>query len=375
VSTLTDTLVEIFAPDREKGAPLVTRGDSYDLNGMRILLAEDNKINQQIAVELLEIVGASVEVVNNGREAIEKLAVQGGDSSFDVVLMDLQMPEMDGYQAAAQIRAIPRLAELPIIALTAHALSEERERCLAAGMRAHISKPIDPDALYRTLLQYCPPNKGGFSSSQDREITRRVDPLYDISGVDTVDGLRRVAGNARLYRSLLAQFADQRAAVVAEMQTALDLADYATAERLAHTVKGSAGNLGVRSLSEMADELERAVRSRDRNAVAVQNGRVNTEWTRVSEAVRNRLTADAGTTPPSTIIPIDGVPLLIRLKQLLTDNDGQSLDYFLEIRGRLERTFSTSDLHALQDLVAKYDFVAALNFLEALSHRHNFVLR
>jgi two-component system, sensor histidine kinase and response regulator len=109
VSTLTDTLVEIFAPDREKGAPLVTRGDSYDLNGMRILLAEDNKINQQIAVELLEIVGASVEVVNNGREAIEKLAVQGGDSSFDVVLMDLQMPEMDGYQAAAQIRAIPPL--------------------------------------------------------------------------------------------------------------------------------------------------------------------------------------------------------------------------------------------------------------------------
>ena len=139
VSTLTDTLVEIFAPDREKGAPLVTQGDSYDLNGMRILLAEDNKINQQIAAELLESVGASVEIANNGREAIEKLVPQGSESSFDVVLMDLQMPEMDGYQAAAQIRAIPRLAELPIIALTAHALSEERERCLAAGMRAHIS--------------------------------------------------------------------------------------------------------------------------------------------------------------------------------------------------------------------------------------------
>ena len=201
---------------------------------MRILLAEDNKINQQIAAELLESVGASVEIANNGREAIEKLMPQGSESPFDVVLMDLQMPEMDGYQAAAQIRATPRLAELPIIALTAHALSEERERCLAAGMRAHISKPIDPDALYRTLLQYYPPNNARFSSLQDRQISRHVDSLSDISGVDTADGLRRVAGNARLYRSLLAQFADQRAAVVAEMQTALDLADYATAERLAH---------------------------------------------------------------------------------------------------------------------------------------------
>jgi hypothetical protein len=121
--------------------------------------------------------------------------------------------------------------------------------------------------------------------------------------------------------------------------------------------------------------LERAVRSRDRDTVAVHNGRVITEWTRVAEAVRNRLTADAETTPPSSIIPIDGVPLLIRLKQMLTDNDGQSLDYFLEIRSRLERTLSTSDLHTLQGLVAKYDFVAALNFLEAVSHRHNVVLR
>ena len=240
---------------------------------------------------------------------------QGSKSPFDVVLMDLQMPEMDGYQAAAQIRATPRLAELPIIALTAHALSEERERCLAAGMRAHISKPIDPDALYRTLLQYYPPNNARFSSLQDRQISRHVDSLSDISGVDTADGLRRVAGNARLYRSLLAQFADQRAAVVAEMQTALDLADYATAERLAHTVKGSAGNLGVRSLSEMADDLEPAARSRDHDSVAVQNGRVSTEWTRVAEAVSNHLTADAGTALPSSIIPIDGVPLLIRLSR------------------------------------------------------------
>ena len=95
----------------------------------------------------------------------------------------------------------------------------------------------------------------------------------------------------------------------------------------------------------------------------------------MAEAVSNHLIADAGTALPSSIIPIDGVPLLIRLKQMLTDNDGQSLDYFLEIRNRLERTLSTSDLHTLQGLVAKYDFVAALNFLEAVSHRRNFVLR
>ena len=115
---------------------------------MRILLTEDNDINQQIAVELLEGAGAKVDVANNGREAVDKLFRAARSRRFDAVLMDLQMPEMDGYQATAKIRSDARFATLPIIAMTAHATVEERERCLAAGMNDHVSKPIDPDNLF-----------------------------------------------------------------------------------------------------------------------------------------------------------------------------------------------------------------------------------
>ena len=121
------------------------------LRGARILLAEDNEINQQIAVELLEGAGATVKVANNGREAVEILSSGPQPPPFDVVLMDLQMPEMDGYQATAKLRSDARFATLPIIAMTAHATIEERQRCLAAGMNDHISKPIDPDNLFETV--------------------------------------------------------------------------------------------------------------------------------------------------------------------------------------------------------------------------------
>ena len=116
-----------------------------------MLLAEDNEINQQIAVELLEGVGATVDVANDGLEAVHKLLEQPEPPNVDVVLMDVQMPEMDGYQATKTIRSDPRFAGLPIIAMTAHATIEERQKCLDAGMNGHVSKPIDPAALFETV--------------------------------------------------------------------------------------------------------------------------------------------------------------------------------------------------------------------------------
>ena len=123
------------------------------LRGARILLAEDNEINQQIATELLEGVGAAVTIANNGREAVEMLW-SSQPTPFDVVLMDLQMPEMDGYQATAKLRSDPRFAALPIIAMTAHATIEERQRCLATGMNDHVAKPIDPGNLFATVSRF-----------------------------------------------------------------------------------------------------------------------------------------------------------------------------------------------------------------------------
>src|SRR5262249_30227850 len=144
-SMLVDTLVTLFGPASGEVAAASTAAAERGvrLDGLRVLLAEDNEINQQVAVELMEGVGVAVDVANNGREAVERL--EAADTApYDVVLMDVQMPEMDGYQATARIRAQVRFASLPIVAMTAHATVEERQRCVAAGMVDHVSKPIDP---------------------------------------------------------------------------------------------------------------------------------------------------------------------------------------------------------------------------------------
>ncbi|HMF99899.1 MAG TPA: response regulator, partial [Gemmatimonadaceae bacterium] len=153
-STIVDTLVNVFAHEGEAASVTTEAEQAMRLRGARILLTEDNDINQQIAIELLEGTGATVTVANNGREAVEILSNGPQPPQFDVVLMDLQMPEMDGYQATAKLRSDARFASLPIIAMTAHATIEERQRCLASGMNDHISKPIDPSALFETVGRY-----------------------------------------------------------------------------------------------------------------------------------------------------------------------------------------------------------------------------
>jgi two-component system sensor histidine kinase/response regulator len=159
-SMIVDTLVNVFAETEERGAAADGQGSgggeqNKRLAGARILLAEDNEINQQIAVELLEGAGATVKVANNGKEVVEVLSKGPAKPEFDAVLMDLQMPQMDGYQATMRLRSDARFESLPIIAMTAHATIEERQRCLAAGMNDHISKPIDPELLFETVGRFC----------------------------------------------------------------------------------------------------------------------------------------------------------------------------------------------------------------------------
>ena len=222
-SMLVDALVSIFAPRSEEVRPAAESARPNRLGGVRILLTEDNLINQQIAVELLEGVGARLDVANHGGEAVRKLQDVAFPPPYDVVLMDLQMPEMDGYQATAKIRSDPRFAKLPIIAMTAHATMEERQRCLDAGMNDHVSKPIDPDALYATLERWVKPKEEPAESPARRPAAASPPAdLPSIDGVDAADGLARVAGNARLFRSLLEQFAGKQAGAADEIAAALE---------------------------------------------------------------------------------------------------------------------------------------------------------
>jgi PAS domain S-box-containing protein len=288
-SMIVDTLVNVFAQEHE-GLSVVAAGEpTTRLHGARILLTEDNEINQQIAIELLQGVGASVKVAENGSEAVEILSAGPQPPPFDVVLMDLQMPVMDGYQATTKLRADPRLATLPIIAMTAHATLEERQRCLAAGMNDHISKPIDPGNLYETVARYYHPSAVASAAlpavspvaqpvppqpaqppavlqSGEAVALKAVaaaappaDELPAIAGLDTQDGLSRVAGNRKLYLKLLRQFVEQQGPAPAQIADALARNDMPLAERLAHTVKGVAGSLGAGGVQPVAARLEKAI--------------------------------------------------------------------------------------------------------------------
>ena len=183
-STLFDTLVELFGnagedADRSRVArPVAT---SHDATGIRILLVEDNEVNQQVATELLESAGAIVRIANHGGEAVRILTEGEQPPPFDIVFMDLQMPDMDGFTATGQLRVQPQLQGLPIIAMTAHALVEERQRCLEAGMNDHVSKPIDPDALFATLLRWAKPRQGQAVGAEDQncEALQRGDSARD----------------------------------------------------------------------------------------------------------------------------------------------------------------------------------------------------
>ncbi len=374
-SMLVDMLVEIFAPEHRAAAREAVAATTYDLNGLRVLLAEDNAINQQIAAELLEGVGVSIDVANNGREALNMLSANGGDTRYDLVLMDLQMPEMDGYQATAHIRDTPSLAELPIIAMTAHATAEERDRCLAAGMRGHITKPIDPELLYRTLMQFHRPGQTAMTAKPLDRIPRSPE-LSEIAGLDVVDGLNRVAGNTKLYRSLLGQFVDQESDVVPVIRAALAREDFVLAERMMHTLKGVSGNLGAKALGGLAAELERSLR--DRNAPSLETGLADlaSEMARTMKAIRNSLATGAADVPLQTSVldSAETVRVLRHLKNMLADDDGAALDYLLEARDRIGDAISGADLNCLQKAVGDFDFTAALDCLTGIAQRHNLSL-
>ncbi len=263
------------------------------LAGMRILLVEDNELNQLVARELLQAVRAEIEVAHDGAQAYEMMAAS--PQPFDAVLMDLQMPVMDGFQASAMIRADSRFNRLPIIVMSAYALTEVQERCLGNGMSDYIPKPIDPDVLYRTLSKYC---RSGVAWVTSASGTTGRDSVEDcslrVSGVDMAMGLERVGGDAAFYRSLLFRFAQERQGLAQEIRYFLQTGETDQARRLAHTIKGQAATLGANQLSIFAAELEKALRSDDLTAVEQHFIALAGELSRLLAAIQASSTAPEG---------------------------------------------------------------------------------
>jgi len=228
-----------------------------NLAGARILVVDDNSINQQLLSELLMQEGMVVELAGNGEEAVSLVA---SSAPFDAVLMDLQMPVMDGYEATSLIRQMQSAKELPIIAITAHAMAEQRERSLAAGMKAHVSKPINPDELYKTLVQWVRPRNAREAVSSPTAMKRDDTFPEELPGIAVATALGRVMGNSGLLRGIIIDFRTQNLSTAADIRRAVAADDQGQALALLHTLKGVAGNIGAEPLAATAREVEDAVR-------------------------------------------------------------------------------------------------------------------
>jgi PAS domain S-box-containing protein len=372
MSMIVDTLVTVFAPDTRETAAASTGNEGVRLRGARILLAEDNEINQQIAVELLEGAGASVEVVDNGREAVEKLMQTASEPVYDLLLTDLQMPVMDGYQATARIRADARFAKLPIIAMTAHATIEERQRCLDAGMNDHVSKPIDPEALFETVARYYRPAAANpAEAARPAAPAAPVDELPAIAGLDIDNGLHRLGGNRKLYLKLLRQFASDEAESPELIAAQIAAGDFETAERTAHTVKGIAANLAISDVQAAAGELEKAIREKA-GPLRIETMRV--EFSAVLADLLARLLPALGagetTVAAPSATPADPAQLkeiVAQMLKQLSEFDAAAADSLEEHRGLLGPLFSGDEFAGFEQQVQGYAFADAEAQLEKIA--------
>ncbi len=267
-----------------------------NIQGARVLLVEDNAINQQVAKEILEGAGLNVILANNGQEAV--MAVKAG--AYDAVLMDVQMPVMDGYTATKEIRKWEGgmrnkgKAQIPIIAMTAHAMAGDEDKSLAAGMNGHVTKPIDPDQLFAALQKWIQPGEKRVAAQKPFVTVEPSDDRQEafpesLPGFDLADGLKRLQGKETLYRKLLLNFAAEYHDVTNEIREALDAGDFENAHSLVHNLKGMAGNLSATDLQAAAIHMEKLVKGQ--TAKTVSEKELNQKFSELDNALAQALAA------------------------------------------------------------------------------------
>jgi signal transduction histidine kinase/CheY-like chemotaxis protein/HPt (histidine-containing phosphotransfer) domain-containing protein len=281
-------LAKSTAEETQNPSKLSAQPALRHLRGARVLLVEDNRLNQEVAMHFLRRVGLEVEIAWNGAEALERLE----QFQYDAVLMDCQMPVMDGYEATRRIRALPKFAQLPIIAMTANARLGDRQRSLRAGMNAHLSKPIDVNALYQTLGGCLPqrtPDEAEPQADPEPFQAQDEEPRAAAPHVNMASALMNLDGNAELYRQVAEIFLGDAPACLQQFRTALDGGDPECTARSAHTLKSLAATVGAESLREHVRELEAALHAQDVPAIVAKVPSVEQELIRVIATLKGYL--------------------------------------------------------------------------------------
>lgn len=338
-----------------------------NLAGHRILLVEDSLLNQQVATEMLTDAGLIVELAENGARAIE----MAGQHDYDAILMDIQMPVMDGVTATRLLRETPRTRALPIIAMTANVMEEDRQRYQKVGMTDFVAKPIEPATLFRTLaahLQSGAAPEGPATRPVAEEDPPILIPPY-IEGIDLKVGRSRLMGSDSRYARYLRLFAEQNIELPLQLQTALDARDLTTAQRLAHTLKGSAGQIGAEQVRGAAEAFEKAVTDGASTATLTEMVSTITEvLIRTVNGIYSALPAQPAPSRPEG----DAGSVIAELQQLVENDDAKALALFDGHQALLENALGSVDCQALKGQLGQFDFDQAL---ETLRRHHERLVR
>ncbi|QCO14870.1 response regulator [Azospirillum brasilense] len=357
------------------------------LFGQRLLLVEDNSISQEVAREILERAGARVTLAGNGYEAIA--SVEEADPPFDLVLMDVQMPEMDGFEATRRLRARPAGQGLPIIAMTASALPSDRQRCLDGGMDDHIAKPIDVDQLFSVVTRWLgqPPAgalaagglvAGGLVAGapllpKPMPFAARASLPIELPGIDVQDALHRLDGDVGLFRKFVCDFARTYDGVADGIAVALASGDLPRAKALGHELKSLAGNIGARRLSAAADAVQVAAFRGDGGAAAAELPVLRAELEAVLDSAARlavapgRAPGGAGNGAGEPAVDIQTLETMLeRFARLLRDSNFAAAEEFAVLAPSLADWIDPVAMKSLSSAVDGLDFTKAQGILRRI---------
>jgi len=340
------------------------------LRGRRVLLVEDNLVNQEVALDLLQEVGIRADLAGDGREAVEKARRH----DYELILMDVQMPVMDGLAATAAIRRLPRHVATPILAMTASVFVEEQKQCREVGMNDLVPKPVDPEALFAALARWLPARQDA-SHSTPMSGEHPVDEalraaLADIDGLEVDAGLRSLRGKLPSYARLLRKFVLAHRDDMRLLRVQFEAGDQVSALRIAHSIKGAAGALGATRVQKLAAELEAALRDADPHGTSLADfadriANLDQALVALALAVLAVLPEAASQTGAAGGTPDDSRAAQAHLEELLAADDMQSVAALRETLPLLTQALPGETLARLRQQVEDYDFHAALETLRA----------
>ena len=378
-SVMFDTLMQVLGEGQsvDAGPRVGAIPHCPNLQGARVLLVEDNELNQQVAREVLQEVGVQVDVAANGQECLDLACHQ----TYDLVLMDMQMPVMDGLEAARRLRADPRLARLPIVAMTANALDADRQRCLDAGMNDHLAKPIAPARLWEALQRWIAPQPSVQGPVQSSARPARVSaseaadaalPVPPVPGLDRRLGLRNAMGRPAFYIDLLRRFLDSQGGVADRMAQALSDGHAEQVLRDAHTLRGLAGTVGAVALQDCAGRLEELLRAPSHDRAAAQpvldelRGLLDalvqplSAWLSQANTVRETQVRNGADGRVNAQAPGEGARALVQaLHGLLLRDDPAARSFVAEHFRPLQHALGPA-LQGVQGHIDQFDFEPAL---------------